>query len=108
MLKEYEITNFKAFAGPESLPIKPITLIFGPNSSGKSAILQSFLMLKQTLDEAVNSTPTLLTKGKLVDLGSYREFIHNHDLGKSFSIKAMMKRPEDIGVTFPVTDNIRS
>lgn len=106
MLKEYQITNFKAFAGPATIPIKPITLIFGPNSSGKSAVLQSLLMLKQTLDESISSTPTLITKGNLVDLGSHREFIHNHDTGKLFSIKAMLERPKDMGETFPIEDYI--
>ncbi|MGH9425864.1 MAG: AAA family ATPase, partial [Terriglobia bacterium] len=74
MLREYQLTNFKAFAGPETIPIRPITLIYGPNSSGKSSILQSLLLLKQTLEEANIATP-LLPKGKLVDLGDYREFI---------------------------------
>ena len=86
-LREYQLTNFKAFAGPETIPIRPITLIYGPNSSGKSSILQSLLLLKQTLEEADSSTP-LLPKGKLVDLGDYREFIHRHDVNKQFSFQA--------------------
>src|SRR5207244_11333114 len=91
MLREYQLTNFKAFAGPETIPIRPLTLIFGPNSSGKSSILQSLLLLKQTLEEANSSTP-LLPKGKLVDLGDYHEFIHHHDVSKSFSFKAQIGR----------------
>ena len=71
MLKEYQITNFKAFAGPANIPIKPITLIFGPNSSGKSAILQSMLMLKQTIEESRDPSIALLPKGNMVDLGSF-------------------------------------
>jgi AAA15 family ATPase/GTPase len=54
MLREYQLTNFKAFAGPETIPIRPITLIYGQNSSGKSSLLQSLLLLKQTLQEAEN------------------------------------------------------
>ena len=38
------ISNFKPFAGPVNIPIKPITLIFSANSSGKSTIVQSLLM----------------------------------------------------------------
>lgn len=87
-LREYQLTNFKAFAGPETIPVRPITLIYGPNSSGKSSILQSLLLLKQTLEEADSSTP-LLPKGKLVDLGDYREFVHRHDVSKKFSFKTI-------------------
>ena len=89
MISEYQITNFKSFAGPASVPVKPVTLIFGPNSSGKSSLLQSVLMLTQTLDEAGEETP-LLPKGNLVDLGNFREFVHRHDVAKNFSFKATM------------------
>lgn len=88
MFREYEITNFKAFAGPEAIPVRPITLIYGPNSSGKSSILQSLLLLKQTLQESENPGVPLLPKGNYVDLGSFREFIHRHDTSNAFSIKA--------------------
>lgn len=90
MLREYQLTNFKAFAGPETIPIRPITLIYGPNSSGKSSILQSLLLLKQTLQEAENPETLLLPKGNLVNLGGYREFIHRHDVSKSFSFKVVL------------------
>lgn len=96
MLKEYQITNFKAFAGPANIPIKPITLIFGPNSSGKSAILQSMLMLKQTIEESRDPSIALLPKGNMVDLGSFREFIYRHDVDRSFSFKMTFSTPLDI------------
>ena len=101
MLKEYQITNFKAFAGPVAVPIRPITLIFGANSSGKSSILQSILMLKQTIDEGESRETELLSKGNLVDLGSYGEFVHRHETERSFSIKVTMQKPEDIEDPFP-------
>jgi hypothetical protein len=93
MLKEYQISNFKAFAGRESLPIKPITLIFGPNSSGKSSLFHSLLMLKQTIDYGENPEDVLLPKGSLVDLGSYKEFIHRHNISKPFRLKVTMDIP---------------
>jgi AAA15 family ATPase/GTPase len=90
MLTEFQITNFKAFSGPETLPIRPLTLIFGPNSSGKSSIFQCLLMLKQTIESADAKT-NLLIKGDLVDLGSYREFIHRHETNRTFSFRVMVK-----------------
>lgn len=87
MLREYQISNFKAFAGQEVIPIRPITLIYGQNSSGKSSVLQSLLLLKQTLEEAKNPMTLLLPRGSLVDLGGYSQFVNCHDLDKSFSFK---------------------
>ncbi|MGF1567013.1 MAG: DUF3696 domain-containing protein [Nodosilinea sp.] len=87
MLRQYQLKNFKAFAETGSLPICPITLIYGPNSAGKSSIIQSLILLKQTLDESEDSETVLLPKGKLTDLGNYREFIHLHDIHRNFSVK---------------------
>jgi hypothetical protein len=47
-------------------------------------------MLKQTIESADTKT-NLLIKGDLVDLGSYREFIHRHETERSFSFRAMVK-----------------
>jgi AAA15 family ATPase/GTPase len=85
MLSEYQIHNFKAFANQEKIPIRPITLIYGQNSSGKSSVLQSLLLLKQTLQEATDPQTLLLAKGNFVDLGNFSQFINQHDLDKSFS-----------------------
>jgi len=87
MTVNYEFRNFKAFSESGELPIRPITLIFGPNSSGKSTILQSLLLLKQTLDESETPETVLLPKGRLVDLGNYREFVHRHEISREFSFR---------------------
>lgn len=89
MLFELEVANFKAFGGPEKIPIRPITLLFGPNSSGKSSILHVLLLAKQTLEESENPETLLLPKGKLVDLGGYREFLHRHETSRLFSFRTM-------------------
>jgi AAA15 family ATPase/GTPase len=100
MITEYQIANFKAFGSPQTLPIRPITLIFGPNSSGKSSLFQSLLMFKQTTEQTNKPDTTLLFKGDFVDLGSFRELIFNHDIEKSFSFKIIMHRPENWGDWF--------
>ncbi len=84
MLREYRLTNFKAFGETVTIPIRPLTLIFGANSSGKSSIFQSLLLLKQTLEEAKNPNTALLPKGSLVDLGIYSDFIHRHETDRNF------------------------
>ena len=87
MLREYRLTNFKAFGETVTIPIRPLTLIFGANSSGKSSISQSLLLLKQTLKEAENPNTALLPKGSLVDLGTYRDFVHRHEMERDFEFR---------------------
>lgn len=48
MLISYELENFKAFGNSTPIELAPITLHFGENSAGKSSILQSLNLLKQT------------------------------------------------------------
>ena len=49
MIKTLRLENFKAFQDTGTLDLKPMTVLAGPNSGGKSSILQSLLLLKQTL-----------------------------------------------------------
>lgn len=80
MLSELLLENFKSFGKETRLPLAPVTLLFGPNSSGKSSVLQSILMLKQTLQEAPQREVTCLPNGKLVDLGDYLQMAHKQEL----------------------------
>jgi predicted ATPase len=82
MLHQYQISNFKAFSNAETILLRPITLLYGPNSAGKSSVIQSLLLLKQTLQEAASHKTLLKSKGSLTNLGSYRDFIHLHDVNK--------------------------
>jgi len=106
MLTEYQISNFKAFSGPATIPIKPITLIFGPNSSGKSSIFQSLFMLKQTVmgNESVFSKEQLKCNGPLVNLGKYADIIHGHNINKEFSFKITLNRSEALWNLVPELD----
>ncbi|WP_441228233.1 DUF3696 domain-containing protein [Tardiphaga sp. 20_F10_N6_6] len=70
MLKRWSIENFKSFAGRTDLALAPITIFAGANSSGKSSIIQSILLLKQTLQYAPPSRSMALN-GPLVKLGTF-------------------------------------
>jgi AAA15 family ATPase/GTPase len=87
MLNEYQIQNFKAFTSPEAIPLRPITLIYGPNSSGKSSLIQALLLLKQTLEEENPKKAILLTTGYFEDLGDYTDLVHCHSLDRPFSLQ---------------------
>ncbi len=106
MITEIGIENFKAFAKTARIPLKPITLLFGPNSSGKSSLIQAILMLRQTIEESMSDEQTLLPKGKLVDLGNFSEFIHNHNESLSFSLTFKISPPIGLYDAIPTEDYI--
>ena len=95
MLHALELENFKAFGKRARIPFAPITLIFGENSAGKSTILQVLYLLKQTLESGDTEAPLLPhTYNEIVDLGSFKEMLFDHDLKRTLSIcvEATMNR----------------
>lgn len=81
LLSELRIANLKAFGKAATLPLKPLTLIYGRNSAGKSSVLQSIQLLRQSLDEY-----HLRTQGKYTDAGSFRTCVHNHEQNRTLRL----------------------
>jgi len=79
MLENISLENFKGFKNLQDLKVKPITILCGTNSCGKSSILQSILLLKQTL-ESQNPNQILLLNGRFVNLGSFENLIFEKKL----------------------------
>ncbi|MBX3046653.1 MAG: DUF3696 domain-containing protein [Anaerolineales bacterium] len=77
--------NFRCFADTGWVEIKPLTIVLGPNNSGKSSLIAPLLLLKQTL-ESSDVTTALMTKGPLIDVGLFKDFVHNHDPNKQLSL----------------------
>jgi len=81
-LSAINIGNFKAFAGVQHIPFKPITLIFGPNSSGKSSIIHSLAFAhdaqlgQEKLDFSRLDIHHTDIGGRSIDLGGFRQYIH--------------------------------
>ena len=48
MIKHLQLKNLKAWRDSGSVRLAPVTMLLGSNSSGKSTLLQSLLLLKQT------------------------------------------------------------
>jgi hypothetical protein len=88
--------NFRAFRKVE-LPLSRITVLVGPNNSGKSAIISAINLFPQTLDSADPDVPLLLS-GNRVDLGTYTDVIHGNNpaLPMMFSFDFQARRGKKI------------
>jgi len=75
VLTRLRIQNFKSLADTEDMVIRPLTFLVGPNSAGKSSVLQALLLLRQTVDER-DPNITLKFNGPWVRLGSYLDCAH--------------------------------
>ena len=74
MLKRLKLRNFKSWPEAE-VKFGRITGLFGPNSSGKSSLMQFLLLLKQT-KESTDRAATLDLNGRFVELGTPTDVIH--------------------------------
>ena len=90
MLTGLILENFKTFGGVHPIPLGPLTVIYGANSSGKSSILQALLFLKQNVHLAENPNGPVILNGTEVDLGGFRQMSNGHRLDKSVSITPLI------------------
>lgn len=83
MIKTFRLKNFKAFEDTGEIELKPITVLAGPNSGGKSSVLQSLLLLKQTFETEIPSV-ALNLEGRFLQFSGFEELTYGKpSLGKS-------------------------
>jgi predicted ATPase len=85
MLTNFSLGNFKAFGDIQTIPIRPLTLIFGPNSAGKSTILHSLLLACEANRTGEFDVYETSIAGKSVDLGGFRQYVFRRDLSRRTS-----------------------
>lgn len=84
--------NFRSFKDTGWLSIKPITIFIGPNNAGKTSVLAPFLLLNQTL-ASQDPDCALITRGNLIDVGNYKDYIHKHELDLPLSFGLCYRIP---------------
>ena len=95
MLTALKLGNFKAFAETQNIPIRPLTLIFGANSAGKSSILHGILYGAHVAKTGQLDANKIVHPQGEIDLGGFQQFIHQRDLsqpvklGFAFDLAAM-------------------
>ena len=68
------VAGFKSIVDEQSIAIRPLTLLAGANSSGKSSMMQPLVLLKQTLEAPYDPGPLLLN-GPNVKFTSVAQFL---------------------------------
>lgn len=90
MIRKISFENYKAFKNGE-LKLKPITILLGANSVGKSSIINLLLMLQQTA-RVSNYKSALRLHGENVSLGEceniFRNKVKNNDIVVGFEFES--------------------
>ena len=108
MLTKLHLRNFKAWKDTGPIRLAPLTVIFGANSAGKSSLGHLLLALKQTALSADRKRALHLGDATtLIDLGTFAECMHGHDLNKSLDFKLAWNLPKLLEVRDPLQPSLR-
>lgn len=82
MLTGLKIQNFKGIRGPIEIPIKPVTLLYGVNSAGKSSVLHSMHFIRGVLENYDLNPTGSPYASDAIDLGGFLNLLHKHSVGR--------------------------
>ncbi len=87
-IKSITIENFKGIGDAVTIPIRPITLLFGKNSSGKSTVLQALSYMLHVI-KGGNPNPHHLMgmDTDFMNVGSFSSFVHLNELERKITIR---------------------
>ena len=100
MLTHLQLKNFKAWTDTGLVDLKPVNMLLGTNSSGKSTLIQSLLLLRQTVQSPDRTIHLNLGGDELHDFFNFGDFDNVLTQGASprqFQIRFDFKRPEKKG-----------
>ena len=78
-LSAFRIANFKAFAATQRVPLRPITLIYGANSAGKSSVVHALALAHHAIETGDLDTQRTQIGGESIDLGGFRQYVHRRE-----------------------------
>jgi len=106
MLTSLRIQNFKSWRDTGDVRLAPLTVIFGANSAGKSSLGHLLLALKQTaLSTDRKRALNLGDATTLVDLGTFEDCLHGHDLLKELEFDIEWRLPKALEIRNAVQRN---
>ncbi|AUT67027.1 AAA family ATPase [Paraburkholderia hospita] len=97
MLTHLTLNNFKIWRATGRMQLAPLTMVFGTNSSGKSSLIQSLLLLRQTVkgeDPNLDLNFGNPDSGDSVVLGQFADVLCRHGVATE-TVKA-----KQIGIEF--------
>jgi predicted ATPase len=97
MISHLRLCNFQGFGQLTTIPLKPLTFIYGPNASGKSSILRALLLAKQSLPRESLSLlrysgfDGFVFEGELVSLASFANVVYRHETSNELKLGFTLK-----------------
>lgn len=98
MINSIGVDNFRSLCDINDIEIKPMTVLLGKNSCGKSSFLRILPMLKQSISRRTRGTIALF--GDLVDFGEFETVKNDSENNKKdyieFSFKGKINKDTEV------------
>ena len=91
LIRSIALKNFKGFSDEVRIDLRPITLLFGANSAGKSSVLQALQYVREILERQNVNADRTLQGGEAVDMGGFLNLVNGRDPQKKVEIAVEME-----------------
>lgn len=85
-ITKISLGNFRSFKAAQSIELAPVTLLFGPNSVGKSSILMALAYIREILSHGHCDPQHLDALGRRA-IGGFRALVYGQDTARSIRIR---------------------
>ncbi|HRI68751.1 MAG TPA: AAA family ATPase [Polyangium sp.] len=93
-LQTLRLRNLRCLSDTGSIPIKPLTVLVGRNSAGKSTFLRAFPLLRQSVETA-RSSPILWYRPQYIDFGSFHDAVNDRASERDITFEFQLTLPQD-------------
>ena len=90
LIRSLSIKNFKGFSDEVRIELRPITLLFGANSAGKSSVLHALQYVREILDRNNANADRTTQGGRAIDLGGFLNLVHGRNAESQIEIEVGM------------------
>lgn len=98
-ITKISLTNFRAFKQTQTIEFAPVTLLFGPNSVGKSTVLKALFYVQQILSKG-QCNPMYLDALNKKYIGGFENLVHKRDLDTNITLKIEYDKGNAIGSSY--------
>ena len=103
-INRISVTGFKSLATKTDLEIRPLTVLAGANSSGKSSFMQPLLLMKQTLESDFEAAGPFLLSGPYVQYSETNQFLSRigapKNAGHSLTVEFSLDEGLNVGMAY--------
>lgn len=85
-ITKISLSNFRSFKERQEIDIAPVTLLFGPNSIGKSSVLMALAYVQQVLEKGHCNPQKLDALGDKT-IGGFHSLVHGGNLNRPIAIR---------------------